>query len=143
MQRLPLNLGLMVLALLAAIMLGASAGFTHAEDLPPRPETPTTTPVEENESDDKEQAPVLLGVVTGTVINATTGAPAPGVTVYVGGVATVTDANGNYLRAGLQAGTHSLWLSLEGSAISDQTLMMLDVAPGAVVVQHLFFHELP
>ena len=82
-----------------------------AQDLPPRPTIPptatsarstatsmpsTSTPIKKKRKHKKHKAtPIPTGRITGTVIDLTTGAPAPGIKVTVGEVIVISDANGN------------------------------------------------
>src|SRR5690242_20554293 len=74
-----------------------------AQRLPPRPTlTPHAKPVHRS----NDHAPDPTGRITGTVIDLTNGAPAPGITVSVGGSIVTTDTNGNYDRARLPPGNY-------------------------------------
>jgi hypothetical protein len=78
----------------------------------------------------------------GTVINLTTNAPAPGIQVAVGDVTVTTDANGNYERAGLPAGSYRIELVLTAAqGTPAQGPITVELAPGATVVQHLAFRS--
>jgi hypothetical protein len=82
-----------------------------------------------------------MGRITGTIIDLTTGAPATGVKVNIGGVVVSSDANGNY-DLWVAAGPYAVALVLDaeqGEAAQGQ--QMVDVAAGATVVLHLSFHS--
>src|SRR4051812_2202939 len=85
---------------------------------------------------------VLMGHITGTVIDLNSGAPSAGVGVRVGGVLVWSDANGNYDRW-LPVGTYTVTLALadgQGTPAQDvmNGLVLADVATG----QHLNFRSL-
>lgn len=56
--------------------------------------------------------------ISGRVTDATTGAGIQGVTVTIGGRTAITDANGNYSLAGLQAGTYTVVPGLAGASFT-------------------------
>jgi LPXTG-motif cell wall-anchored protein len=142
MRRLALVLmagGILTCMLALGSMLAAAP--TYAQSLPERP---TLTPIPGPQSDDDQQdspgAP--SGRITGTVIDVTTGAPAPGITVSVGGVAVTSDANGNYDRSGLAAGDYPVALVLTAAqGVAEQGTITVALADGATVVQHLRFRS--
>ncbi|HWQ12260.1 MAG TPA: carboxypeptidase regulatory-like domain-containing protein [Roseiflexaceae bacterium] len=118
--------------------IGALPGPAAAQGLPPRP---TLTPVSQREEggEDREPAP---GRIAGTVIDLTTGAPAPGVSVTVGDRTVTTDANGNYDISGLPPGTYRIALSLpEGRGTPAQEPLTVELLPGGTVIQHLAFRS--
>ena len=126
--------------------LGHAQGQTRPT-LTPMPATPTAirspTPTPRPEHRDKSQ-PTATGRITGTVIDLTSGAPAPGIAVMVGDVTVTSDANGNYDRTGLPPGSYPVALVLaegQGTPAQDQLTIML--AADATVVQHLFFRSQP
>lgn len=133
---------LSALVLLALLGLPASAGL--AQGLPPRPTpapspVPTSAPSSGGSSDDSGEEP---GRITGTVIDQTTGAPAPGIAVRVGDQTVTSDANGNYGRSGLASGVYTVTLVLSPSqGTPSQGTVTVTVAAGATVVQHLFFRS--
>jgi hypothetical protein len=93
-----------------------------------------------DDDDDDEVVPAGQGRITGTVINQSTGAPAPGVTVRVGSVYVVTDANGNYEVTGLPAGTYEVELILTPEqGLPAQPILFVTVPENGTVVQDLFF----
>lgn len=128
----------------------------RAQDPPPRPTveptqvptmTPSPTPLPTQTPappDDGSPSPteVASGRIIGTVINLTTNAPTPGITVMVGNTTVTTDANGNYERGGLAAGTYQVALVLtaaQGEAA--QGPITIELAAGATAVQHLAFRS--
>jgi hypothetical protein len=115
--------------------------------LTPRPATPTPvqrpTRTPDRDVGDKRQ-PAATGRITGTVIDLTSGAPAPGISVMVGEVTVTSDANGNYDRTGLPPGSYPVALVLaEGQGTPAQEGITIVLAAGATVVQHLFFRSQP
>jgi hypothetical protein len=139
-------LGIGGLLALAALALSFSAGPASAQtqDPPPRPTltpAPALTPTPAQRAphrQDQPQAPA--GRITGTVIDEATGAPMPGVMVVVGDTTVTTDANGNYDRSGLPAGSY--WVALaegQGAVSQDAATVALDA--GATVVHHLLFRR--
>lgn len=120
------------------------AGLGQQLGQPPRPTlTPTLVPpttVPKHDTDD--EAPVLASRITGTVIDLTSGAPAPEIAVLVGDSTITTDANGNYDRNGLQPGNYRVALALtEGQGIPAQEPITVELPPGVTVVQHLAFRS--
>jgi len=124
---------------------------TSASAMPSQQDPPPRPPVEPlpggggggggGGSDDPTPTPMPSGRITGTVIDQSTGAPAPDVEVSVGGVIVRTDANGNYERTRLRPGTYKvkLWLSPdEGTPLQEPQMVVL-VGQTANVVVHLFF----
>lgn len=83
------------------------------------------------------------GRITGTVIDRTTSAPAPGIPVAVGEVVVTTDENGNYDRNGLPAGSYRVALQLPPSRGEPaQGPITIPLSAGATVIQHLAFRSL-
>lgn len=106
------------------------------------PERPTLTPIPQPREEDDKSTPAPSGRITGTVIDATTGAPAPGIPVQVGDVTVTTDANGNYDRSGLPAGSYTVMLALPAErGQSEQGPVTIALSAGATVVQHLRFRS--
>lgn len=104
--------------------------------LQPSPRPPVQQP---GHSGGKKSSEAALGHVMGTVINTTTGAPAAGVHVSVGGVAVTTDANGNY-DGYVPAGDHMVLLVLDPSQGKTVTPpQMVHVDAGAATIQHLSY----
>lgn len=132
--------GLVLSGVLLLALLGLPARAGLAQGLPPRPTpVPTSVPRSGGGDDDTAEEP---GRITGTVIDQTTGAPAPGIGVRVGGQTVTSDANGNYDRPGLAAGVYTVTLVLspsQGSAV--QGPLTLTLAAGATLVQHLYFRS--
>ena len=112
----------------------------QAQTLPERP-TLTPAPSSDNSGESNHTA-VASGRITGTVIDSTTGAPAPGITVLVGDQKVISDANGNYDRNGLAAGTYDVLLDIPPErGLPDQGTIAVALAEGQTVVQHLRFHS--
>lgn len=130
-----------------SLVLTPSASYAQ----PPRPtivptatpeptETPqpAATPRPRNDKNDNDAAP--LGRITGTVIDQTTGAPVSGITVLVGDMQVQTDANGNYERVDLPAGSYTVSLVLSAEqGVAAQEPLVVQLEAGANVVQHLAF----
>jgi hypothetical protein len=138
-----------VLALVCSLLLLISTAVVRAQDQPPpRPTitpSPTTipTPAPTSPPDDPEE-PTEPGRITGTVIDLTTGAPAPGIAVTVGDATVTSDANGNYDRSGLPAGVYRVALALaQGQGTPAQGPIDIELAAGATVIQHLSFRSQP
>jgi len=132
---------LAVLALVITVAALATATLVRAQgDLPPRPDAPTSVP----DTSDDNKGDMQTGRITGTIIDSATGAPTPGVTVYVGGLAVRSDANGNYVRDGLAPGAYLvlIWL-YPRVAVPAQDAATVQVWAGQTVVQHLYFRDLP
>ncbi len=136
-----------VLALVCSLLLLISTAVVRAQDQPPpRPTitpSPTAipTPAPTSQPDDSGN-PAATSRITGTVIDLTSGAPAPGIAVTVGDQTVTTDANGNYDRSGLPSGTYLVALALtEGQGTPAQNPINVELAAGATVVQHLAFHS--
>jgi hypothetical protein len=126
----------------------AQARVQSRPTLTPAPIAPTTVPgptrtPSSNDGDNRERlAPT--GRITGTVIDLTTGAPAPGIAVQIGDVITTSDANGNYDRSGLAAGHYVVALALRvEQGHPAQEPLTVEVGADATVVQHLNFRSLP
>lgn len=132
--------------LLAGLLLlpGSGAPVASAQPLPqqrptltPVPPTPTRRP-----AGDSDPTPAATGRITGTVIDLTSSAPAPGIAVQVGDALVTTDANGNYDRSGLPAGSYRVALVLaSGQGAPEQAAATVALAAGATVVQHLAFRS--
>ena len=107
--------------------------------VPPTSIPPTSAPPADN-ADQPTQPPT--GRIIGTVIDLTTGAPAPGIAVAVGDAVITTDANGNYERGSLPAGSYPLALKLtpsQGTPAQDPLVVVLGA--NMTVVQHLSFNQ--
>jgi hypothetical protein len=135
--------------LLASQLLdrGPALASAAAPAQPPRPTLtpqsppPTATP---ERPDQTEPTTTSGGRITGTVIDLTTGAPAPGIAVVVGDVTVISDANGNYDRSGLAAGSYVVALKLNpGQGTAAQDAITVELGDGATVVQHLSFRSAP
>lgn len=99
------------------------------------PPAPTSTG--NNNDNDSSGAP---GRIVGTVINLTTGAPAPGIVVQIGHVFATTDANGNYDSREIDPGEYVVELELtaaQGVPAQEPITLILD--SGERLVQHLSF----
>src|SRR5262245_1940066 len=82
---------------------------------------------------------LLMGHITGTVIDLNSGAPAAGVAVNVGGAMVWSDANGNYDHW-LPVGTYTVTLALaEGQGAPAQDTLTVPVLAEVATVQHLNF----
>jgi LPXTG-motif cell wall-anchored protein len=82
---------------------------------------------------------VLMGHITGTVIDLNSGAPAAGVAVNVGGAIVWSDANGNYDHW-LPVGTYTVTLALaDGQGAPAQDTLTVPVLADVATVQHLNF----
>jgi hypothetical protein len=123
---------------------GRGIAAVHAQTQPPPRPTLTPAPTSKPSSGSNNTSEAATGRITGTVIDLTTGAPAPGVAVTVGDTTVTTDANGNYDRSGLAAGDYQLALALAaGQGAPAQAPMVVALAADATVVQHLSFRSPP
>ena len=121
--------------------LGAAPAQAQGQP-PPRPTLTPVPPTPVRSSDHSSPTAVPAGRITGTVIDQTTGAPAPNVAVSVGDQTVITDANGNYDRSGLPAGTYTVALKLaDNQGIAAQAPVMIALGADATVVQHLAFRS--
>jgi len=117
----------------------APAGPTAAAR-PTAPPSPTSAPQQPGGS--PEEQPPGSGRITGTVIDLSSGAPAPGVRVRIGETTVSSDASGNYGLQGLAPGTYLVELSLgAGQGDPEQPPLLLALGPGEVLVQHLMFRS--
>lgn len=83
------------------------------------------------------------GRLTGTIIDLTTGAPAPGIAVDLSGLRVVSDANGNYDHW-LAPGSYQVALALAaGRGEPAQGPQTVEMQAGATVVLHLSFRSPP
>lgn len=143
------GLGLIMAGLI--LWSGPSATTARAQPalqrptLTPAPQRPTLTPAPPSSGDHSGGTPAAApGRITGTVIDLTTGAPAPGIAVIVGDLVVTTDANGNYDRSNLPPGSYSVALALAGGqGTPEQGQLTIVLAAGATVVQHLAFRSPP
>lgn len=104
----------------------------------PRPTLVPTADVPPRDRPD-EPTPVPYGRITGTVIDARTGAPAANKVVVVGDSIVITDGSGNYDRWVIP-GFYNVGLQLrsgEGEAAAG--MQGAAVEPGGTTVMHLFF----
>lgn len=136
------GIGMLLVGLLLALGQGASPASAQPQPqqrptLTPLPPTPTRRPAGE-----RNATPAAAGRITGTVIDLTSGAPAPGIAVQVGDAVVTTDANGNYDRSGLPAGSYQVALALAaGQGAPEQGPVTVTLAAGETVVQHLAFRS--
>jgi hypothetical protein len=138
------SFGVRVLVGMAIAVLAAGGAGARAQPLPPRPPTAVPLPTRAPQSGGDRRSADATGRITGSVIDITTGAPAPGIVVVVGDVSVKTDQNGNYDRNGLTAGTYLIRLDLQPSqGMPEQGALQIDLAAGATVVQHLAFKSQP
>jgi hypothetical protein len=138
------SFGVRVLVGMAIAVLAAGGARARAQPLPPRPPTAVPLPTRAPQSGGDPRPADATGRITGSVIDITTGAPAPGIAVVVGDVSVKTDQNGNYDRNGLTAGTYLIRLDLQPSqGMPEQGALQIDLAAGATVVQHLAFKSQP
>ena len=132
--------------LLFGLMPISSHGAVTAQPQaqPPRPTLTPELPTPIPKDDDDNNVSPSPGRITGTVIDLTSGAPAPGRVVSVGDTTVTTDANGNYDRNNLQPGNYLVALVLtEGQGVPAQEPITVELAPGATVIQHLAFRSQP
>lgn len=118
----------------------APARVAAAPALQPSPR-PTLVPTAEILAEGDEDRPIaaVFGRITGTVVDARTGAPAAGRAVLVGDIVVVSDANGNYDRW-VTAGSHTVALQLAaGEGVPAEGARRVDVAPDGTAVVHLYF----
>lgn len=134
------GLGLL-LASLGPWLAAATPARAQAQPRPTLTPVPSATP---RATRHHKQQPAATGRIAGTVIDLTTGAPAPGVAVQVGDAVITTDANGNYDRAGLAAGRYVVALALGAEqGVAAQELITIELGADAMVVQHLAFRSPP
>lgn len=106
----------------------------------PRPPVPTATP-KPGTGGDSQPSSAEPGRITGTVIDATTGAPVSGVTVIVGDQVVVTDQYGNYERW-VTPGAYNVALVLAPErGTPDAAVQTVQVTPRETTVLHLNFHS--
>ena len=139
-----------ILVLVSSLVLGlrdVSPTVVHAQDPPVRPTlapAPTeeaVTPPSDNDDDDDEEVQ-RTGRITGTVIDATTGAPTAEVVVQVGDQLVTTDSNGNYDLVDVIPGSYAVMLQLEaGQGTPIQDVVMVEIVADETVVQHLAFRS--
>jgi hypothetical protein len=129
--------------LFSGLSFQLAAAPAHAQGQPPpRPTLTPVPPTPVRHSDDSSPTAVPAGRITGTVIDQTTGAPAPNVAVAVGEQTVLTDANGNYDRSGLPAGDYIVALALTPEqGVAGQQPIVVILASGATIVQHLVFRS--
>lgn len=104
--------------------------------------TATTVPTPPPTDDEPDPTATPAGWIIGTVIDLTTGAPAPGITVAIGDATVTTDANGNYQSMELSAGSYRVALVLTATqGTPAQEPITVELAAGQTVVQHLAFRS--
>lgn len=136
--------GLVVLLCgLAMVLSGISSLIVPepatAQSIPRPSPRPTLRP----DGDRTKPTPQPVGPVLGTVIDLTTGAPAPGITVAVNfSTLVVTDQNGNY-GIWVAPGTYTVELRLQpAQGVPEQGPLTIEVPEGSgQIVQHLFFRS--
>jgi LPXTG-motif cell wall-anchored protein len=139
----------MIIAGLCLFLVGLSSWSgpgiaVHAQTQPPPRPTLTPVPTPKPSGGSSNHSAAASGRITGTVIDLTTGAPVPGVAVTVGDTTVTTDANGNYDRSGLAAGSYPVALALAaGQGMPAQGPIVVNLAADATVVQHLSFRSPP
>lgn len=140
------TLGTAVLVMCLGIVLFHASPVRKAAAQPARPTIsptitprPTSKPAQGNAT---QATPTPGGRITGTVIDESTGAPAPNIRVEVGDTTVHSDASGNYDRQGLAAGRYRVALA-SGQGAGAQDPVEIDLTAGATVVQHLFFRSQP
>lgn len=135
------GLGLALAGLLFSIGFSATPAGAQPQQQRPTltPLPPTATPRPARQSGG---VAVAAGRITGTVIDLISGAPAAGIVVQVGDALLTTDANGNYDRGGLAAGSYQVALVLaSGQGVPAQGALAVALEAGATVVQHLSFRS--
>jgi hypothetical protein len=147
---------IIIFVMIGSALLLAVAPRTLAQTPPPRPtleptSTPTATPIATTiptptpiPTDSTEPKPTAIpgSRIIGTVIDLTTNAPAPGISVAVGDAQVTTDANGNYERGGLSAGSYQVALVLTAAqGTPAQGPITIELANNQTVVQHLAFRS--
>jgi|GEM_PF-575142 len=113
----------------------------------PAPPTavPTTTPVVasgDSKSHGDGNTPAT-GRITGTIIDLTTGAPMPGITVDLDGLQVTSDVNGNYDHWLAPGSYHVALMLAPERGTPAQEPQMVDMQSGATVVLHLSFRSPP
>lgn len=131
--------------LCTALVLFHASPARNAAAQPARPTIPPTAtprPTSNAAQGNSDTTPIPAGRITGTVIDESTGAPAPNIRVEVGDTTVQSDANGNYDRQPLAAGRYRVALA-GGQGTPSQDPIDIELAAGATVVQHLFFRSQP
>jgi hypothetical protein len=158
-------LAVCALCALTGALLAPAATMARAEPLPPRPTTappssrpttvppptvtpqPTPTVAPQPTPSSEEPAPSSSidqpepGRITGTVVDLTTGAPAPNMVVVVSNTRLLSDVNGNYDRSGLAAGSYLVRLEPGTAGEAVQGELTVQVESGQTVIQHLAFRS--
>ena len=129
--------------LVALIGLSAGGSGANAQTLPPRPtDVPVTPTLTATPKPKRKTHPTAVptGRIAGTVIDQSTGAPVPGVNVSLNDTLLTTDSNGNYDLSALPADSYVVTL-LPAAGFGAPALppIVLELADGGTVIQHLFF----
>jgi hypothetical protein len=109
------------------------------------PALPTATPVVTSSAPKSRTNgnASAAGRITGTIIDLTSGAPMPGITVDLGGLQVTSDANGNYDHW-LPSGSYLVALMLAPDrGTPAQAPQMVEMQPDKTVVLHLSFRSPP
>jgi hypothetical protein len=131
-----------VCLVISCLSLWPAVVLAYPQGQPPRPTLTPAPPTPVQRSDNSSPTAVPSGRITGTVIDQTTGAPAPNIAVAVGDQTVLTDANGNYDRSELPAGDYVVVLALPAEqGVASQAPIAVTLASGATVVQHLAFRS--
>src|SRR5262245_11817600 len=129
------------LAACGIVMLLFGMSVLPAQGAAPSPVRMAPSPRPALAPDKRSTDALLMGHITGTVIDLGSGAPAPGVAVNVGGAIVQSDANGNYDHW-LPVGTYTVTLALaDGQGVPAQDVMTVAVLADAATVQHLNFRH--
>lgn len=105
---------------------------------PSNPSNPSN-PSDNNGSRSRSSSGQAMGRLTGTIIDATTGAPAPGITLDINGVSVTSDANGNY-DTWLPQGKYTVGLRLASEQGTDlQGPQAVEIRAEDTTIQHLYF----
>lgn len=113
---------------------------TSAPNEPSNPNNPSepSNPSDNNSRSRSSRGPAM-GRLTGTIIDATTGAPAPGITLDINGVSVTSDANGNY-DTWLPQGKYTIGLRLASEQGTDlQGPQAVEIRAEDTTIQHLYF----
>jgi hypothetical protein len=131
------------LATCGIVMVLFSVSALPAQGAAPSPVRMAPSPRPALAQDRRSNDALLMGHITGTVIDLNSGAPAADVAVNVGGVLVQSDANGNYDHW-LPVGTYTVTLALaDGQGASAQDVMTVAVLADVATVQHLNFRSQP
>ncbi|HJZ49002.1 MAG TPA: hypothetical protein VKE41_17620 [Roseiflexaceae bacterium] len=127
------------LAACGIVMLLFGMSVLPAQGAAPSPVRMAPSPRPALAPNRQSKGALLMGHITGTVIDLNSGAPAAGVAVNVGGAIVQSDANGNYDHW-LPVGTYTVTLALAaGQGTPAQNIMTVQVLADVATVQHLNF----